>query len=623
MTDAVVLRATSLTGPRTPDWRRSTSRALIEAFEEAAAWDFARALRKETPFAELARRSMRPDADLHRQALWSQHAFPGTDRSRALAALLADARPAAGGSRKSRERRATRIADLLDRFRSGPEPDGFEVLACQSLLLHEPNLADDLCLRLWRTVWSWMQGVLETPPQLAGRLTADQRAVWLGELPWAYGSMFSMLRGARQARAFGAEQLQRELSYVCDEDGIPHAALLERLPLCVAPFVRATKLGDVSGDDWRKRESRRRFKRLVVRSAALLQPDGRTALSDGDAPAAAALVLAACGPVGLKKSHRAAVLAAACAGRTRLGVKDLRRMSAAPRWKRKHRPAAQSDAAHLAQLRNNWGVGADTCTIAFADPTPQIALTAFGTPVLSGGWAFATGRSAGERHPRAAKHPWECVCWFSESTADYVELQCVPERGGRLLRQVLLSRDDHFALVCDIAETAGDAGIEHTLTLPLVAGASAEQDALTREWRLQCGPLTARVIPLGLPQDTVHRADGSLTIDARGITLQTTASGSRLASLLLVDWSPARRQAPVQWKSLTVAENGRTVTAAEALGVRWRIGDAQWLYYHALTTGQTARTVLGHHTFHETVIAEVDSNGDVQQIVEVENPALN
>jgi hypothetical protein len=58
---------------------------------------------------------------------------------------------------------------------------------------------------------------------------------------------------------------------------------------------------------------------------------------------------------------------------------------------------------------------------------------------------------------------------------------------------------------------------------------------------------------------------------------------------------------------------------SESLGVRWRIGDAQWLYYHLLEPGQTARTVLGHHTFHETVIAEVDSSGEVNQLVEVES----
>jgi hypothetical protein len=87
---------------------------------------------------------------------------------------------------------------------------------------------------------------------------------------------------------------------------------------------------------------------------------------------------------------------------------------------------------------------------------------------------------------------------------------------------------------------------------------------------------------------------------------------------LLFDWSPTRRRSPAQWKQLTVAENGRIVTPAEAVAAHWRIGDEQWLYYHSLRLGETARTFLGHHSFHETVVADVNSNGYVSQLVEVE-----
>ncbi|MFO1095655.1 MAG: hypothetical protein U0992_20475 [Planctomycetaceae bacterium] len=107
------------------------------------------------------------------------------------------------------------------------------------------------------------------------------------------------------------------------------------------------------------------------------------------------------------------------------------------------------------------------------------------------------------------------------------------------------------------------------------------------------------------------------------MTLIGRSRGPRIACPLLIDWSPARRKAAVQWRQLTVAENGRALSAAEALGIRWRIGDAQWLYFHTLDGSDASRTVLGHHTFHETVIAEVDSSGDIEQLVEVENPALD
>jgi hypothetical protein len=60
-----------------------------------------------------------------------------------------------------------------------------------------------------------------------------------------------------------------------------------------------------------------------------------------------------------------------------------------------------------------------------------------------------------------------------------------------------------------------------------------------------------------------------------------------------------------------------TLSASDACGVRWRVGDAQWMYYHALTPRYTARTVLGLHTFNETVIGELEG-GELQQLVQVE-----
>jgi hypothetical protein len=322
-----------------------------------------------------------------------------------------------------------------------------------------------------------------------------------------------------------------------------------------------------------------------------------------------------------KKSHRAAVLAATVADNNPTGQKRLHRTSIAPRFKRKHRPGSQSDSAQLACLRNNWGIGADVCTIAFDGANPRIELTALAAPVLSGEWSCST--RLGNSAPLDWSAKWECVCWFSDSTADYVELQQSAADGRRLLRQALLSRDDHFLLLCDIVDAPGSDGIEHTLSLPLVDGTQCEHDALTREWSLRCGPLKARVVPLALPQDSIQKADGRLAVGERTLTLAGRTAGSRLACPLLLDWSPARRKAGVQWRQLTVAENGRALSAAEALGIRWRIGDAQWLYFHTLDGSDASRTVLGHHTFHETVIAEVDSSGDIEQLVEVENPALD
>jgi hypothetical protein len=476
---------------------------------------FARAVRSLPPFADLKR--CRRDADLTPYQAALVAACSATDRSRAFAALLAAGAAPAGSSRKAQRLRAAAIEKALDSIDAGPAADGFELLAGLSLLLHEPHLADDLFRRLWHSVWNGMQAVLETSPRLAGRLTADQRALLLGELPWTYSIVFAGVRGARQARARGAEHLRSELAQSCDSEGIPQAALLHRLPLILAPLTRAAATGAITGDDWRDRDARRRYRQFVLRTAALLQPHGNTALSNGVVHEAASLLQTAAPLAGLKKSHRAALLATMLtvppAGRS--AAKLRHRTSVAPQLKRKHRPSAQSDAAQLACLRNNWGVGADACIIAFDGPTPRIDLTAFGVPVLSGEWGSST--ATGQPVSGRAATGWECVCWFSGSTADYVELQRTAADGTRQLRQALLSRDDHFLFLCDVVHAGADGGgIRHTVTLPLQPGTTCDW-CLSPEWAVAAVP-TPRA-SLGLPQERSHRARWRPHIDGAPVAL--------------------------------------------------------------------------------------------------------
>jgi hypothetical protein len=118
----------------------------------------------------------------------------------------------------------------------------------------------------------------------------------------------------------------------------------------------------------------------------------------------------------------------------------------------------------------------------------------------------------------------------------------------------------------------------------------------------------------------VHAAAGRLHIKSAGLEWSQRANGNGLSYPLLLDWSPVRRDEPVQWRPLTVAENGRALPAWQAAAYRLRVGDHQWVYYHSLRPGETARTVLGLHTFHETVIGEFTSTGEIEPIVLVESP---
>jgi hypothetical protein len=438
-----------------------------------------------------------------------------------------------------------------------------------------------------------------------------------GELPWLCSQIFRDVRGSRRLGERGLETLRAELLAGSDDDGSPHAALLERLPLWLAPFVRTSRLARrLDADCWENR-SRTRFERIVQRVAALSRSTGEIALTNGAVFAPGSLLRAAGECAGFSAEEwPGRFLAQLTDGTLPAAPRTVRRKSTVRPFKRKHRPSSQSDAARIACLRSNWDPGADACVVAFDGPTPRIDLTAFGVPLLRGTWGTQTTVAGQELH---AAGDWECVCWFSDADADYMELKQTAPGGAEVLRQMLLARADHFLLLSDVVRlpAGSEGGIEHRMELPVVAGTSAVQDGITREWKVRAGALKVRVLPLGLPQETIHRAAGRLEADERSIRLVQQSPGTGLACPLLLDWSPTRRKAAAQWRQLTVAENGQTLSGSESCGVRWRMGDDQWLYYHALTPRFTARTVLGFHTFHETVIGEV-SDGEIEQLVQVE-----
>lgn len=601
-------------------WRRSSSEALITAVANRDFNAIARTLRTRTLFRDADQSDRREwPCPLVLQPLWSRHAFEPGDRSRALCDGLPACDPRTKATRKQRRRANEAVADLLASYRDGPTPDPFELLGWLMLLTGVRGLEDELFGQIWLQAWEWSRPYWSaTGRQNREPLTDDQRVLHTGELPWLCGLVFQDVKGSRRLRERGGETLRTELQAGCDTDGSPQAYLLERLPLWLAPFTRSSCIAEMVGDDWRDKIARKRYAKLVRRVAAITRSTGQIALSNGAAFAQASLLKTAAACAGLKRQEwPVRFLAVLPADSVSDGTTRHRHAvhASRPPQKRKHRPSGQSDAARLACLRSNWDAGADACVIAFDGETPRIDLTAFGVPLLHGTWGLDVTLAG---RPLQRRGHWECVCWFSDGDTDYLELKQTAAGDVELLRQVLLARDDHFLLLSDVVKSAGAAeSIEVCSRLPLVPGTQAERDALTREQRLSAGPLRVRVLPLGLPQESVHRADGSLDIDSAAMVVSQQTAGTGLACPLVLDWSPARRKAPAQWRQLTVAEGGVTLSGSHSCGTRWRIGDAQWLYYHALTPRSTARTVLGMHTFHETVIGEL-VDGEMQQLVQVE-----
>ena len=254
--------------------------------------------------------------------------------------------------------------------------------------------------------------------------------------------------------------------------------------------------------------------------------------------------------------------------------------------------------------------------IAYDQEQPRIDLTALGITLTSGDWQV---RTSIDDVPVSADAEWECVCWFTDKDVDYLELQRADDEVS-IQRQAVLSRTDHFLYLADTvrSDSASTRRIEHTCELPLASDTNAKRDALTREWLLKVGSLKVRVLPVSLEQDATIASAGDLSVSNESLQLRQSAAGSGLMSAMVLDWSPARRKEAALWRGLTIAEEGRILSQNEAAGIHLRIGAHQWLFYRSLMPSRIARTVLGQHTAHETVIGEMNSNGDLEPLVIVE-----
>jgi len=564
------------------------------------------------------------------QPLWSQHAWDDKATSESLSKLLVSlqkrlGKRSDGVSRKlSTQVQAALIAAPVD---ASPwtQVTWLIVMAMAADLLDDATL-----LTLWRQSLQHVAGQVSaveptSPP--AGEFADDRQLLMTGELPWLAGLVFADLKGAGKLRRLGQRELQVQLEASTDGDGTPHARALHRLPLSLAVFTRSISIGRLMETKLLNRRSADRYEQLVSRAALIAHADGRLALSNGASFAPGSLLRTASILSGLKSSEPATQRlrrlpddGPASDGRKANRSQSLPKVKRVRRKRSQEAPSTQSDWAELACMRNDLSNGGDSCVIAHHDCVPQLSVTGFERLLIDGAWRLGVDVNGVPVEPTPG---WECVCWFSDDDADFVELAQETESGLKLTRQVLLSRTDHWLWLADNVSCSGEIqpeemSLQVTSELPLGPQVAVADNRWTRELAFQADGLRGTVYPLSLPQDRVQKGDGSLVSAGGRLVLTQTSTRAGLHLPLVIDWSPDRRRKEVRWRQLTVAEDGRRVPAHEACGQRLQIGRHQWLFYHSLQPGQTGRTVLGHHTPHETVVGEFTSAGEVEPLVLVE-----
>jgi len=562
---------------------------------------------------------------------WSHGAFAETERTDELLELLEQLQPKTKREKvshmathrsgqtalkKPSEKKLKQSQDQLDRWLgqidSKTPISPFELVVLFDLLeIVGTELESALLCRLWRAVLSGSinltfdleESDLFTTPE-------DEKVLILGEIPYRAGLLFSDIKKSKKLRQRGEEFLEQKLLSQTDTDGTPHAELLPRLPYWLAPIVRSLMAAKTHGRTLWNEETDVRFDYTLETIVSLCQPDGRILLSNASAHHLVTMLQTASKLVGWKKNLAPANYLNAVGNGSKRSAEQK-----PPKLKKDDYPVTQSDWAQLACLRNNWSIDSDSLVIAHHCSKPQIDLTGFGKPLLSGEWGLEIKIDGNFVE---LGDDWTCVCWFSDEDSDFLELQMTLDNGIRIERQALLARDRNFVMLADSVTGAGNKKVEYTSRLPLFAGVTPNMDTRTRECLLTAKQQVARVFPLALPQDKVLSTAGEFSAEGDSLVLKQVADGDGLFAPIVIDWGPRRRKKTAVWRTLTVSESRKTVRGDVAAGHRLKIGNHHILIYRSLKPPEEARAVLGHHTFHETMIGTFDREGEVSPILLVE-----
>lgn len=461
--------------------------------------------------------------------------------------------------------------------------------ASWGLISASSTLTDESLVHLWRELFQSSRRTVQESDDFAAPdhdcVPAEcSQSMQMAELYVLIGLVFRHVVGTSQLALRGIEWATDLLEAATDSDGLPHGSWQAVMTPGVLSALRLVWLDAWWGEGkLLPKTFRRRLKRLLKQVVAM-----NAMREERD------LVRWGLNALGTKPASPAVRSLSCDASQVR------------------GNPAAHSALCSFGILRNHWGDRSDVCLISYADDDCRVAIETAGKSLASGNWPLHVSVAG---RPVEFTEDWSLNCWSSDEDGDYLEI-------GRdaadvcHIRQFYLSRTDSFLYLADSIRAASGPVIYRS-SLPLAAGWKAEQDGLTREFRLLNRIARLRAVPISLPQNVADGTNGRIEVIDGSLQFAADTPLAGVCSALLLEWSPSQRKAPVDWSLLTVAEAGRRLDSGEAFGARIRIGGEQLVFFHSHTSAQLARTVLGHHTPYETVIARF-MNGNFLPVLNVE-----
>lgn len=274
----------------------------------------------------------------------------------------------------------------------------------------------------------------------------------------------------------------------------------------------------------------------------------------------------------------------------------------------------QSDQAGWAILRRDWSARSSFLSVEHRPRPYRASLWVAGEKVWDDDDRLsivADGKTV------QGQGSWECTCWFDDEDGQYLELRRVWGGGIVVERQFYAARDPSFLFMCDTIKSARKERLEvaRGWTVPGLVELRGALPTTARDVVGLATPL--RLYPLGHPSDPMTPARGQLISSADGVTLKADSSSGRCHLPMIVGWRDVATAAPRAWRRLTITNDRRVVSEAEAFAYRWPVLEQQFVFFKQL--GATTRCAfLGHQTFSEAVIGEFTKKGTVREWVSVE-----
>lgn len=537
--------------------------------------------------------------------------------------------------KKQKEATAAHLDEWLAQH-SEALADPLALLACCELLILRTELLPAATVgRLWRATLCAALDLSGTFEKATANDDWDDPAVniqaestvWMagGLVPWVCGLLFDEVKGAPRLARAARVALHDQLVSVAVDGGCPDGTVLDGLPLLLSAFHDAVLVGQLFERKLWKSSPDRDWISLLEKCAALTASDGHLAIEAPASTRGAELLASA---AALADETDAAWMAPLFAsGQLTSGKKKSKKKSSgspaasgksqSKKTRKQDIPSWQSDDAEVACLRTTWNPEASLATIAHHGDLPFLELAVDGVSLFRGDWGLTIAEDGEWLDFEAA---WENVCWHSEPSVDYCEIQFEFEGGPKICRHVMLSRQRQFAIISDVVSETSAKELLWETRLPLASGASVKGGSDTREQVLKVGSKTARVFPLVLPQDLADGTAGSVGVveddEGSSLALRHPSITGGLFAPIVVDWSQANRKPTAEWKKLTTTTAGE-IDPTGSMAYRLQFGKQHLVLYRSLVATKRYRAVLGYQTDSETVLADF-KDGDIDEIVIVE-----